>query len=89
MDMCMADVTDPVIEGNTSLPAAKETRAVCVGDEVVLFGFQGEILLDIDEIAGLRNTINYELTCNIGRRVPRIYTKGGQQADARNYLLNG
>lgn len=40
-----------------------------VGDTVTLFG--GEI--PIDEAAGFIDTINYELPCIIGSRVPRIY----------------
>lgn len=88
MDMCMADVTKPIKDDKSPLSAGEETKAVCVGDEAVLFGFQGEVLLDIDEIAGLRKTINYELTCNIGRRIPRIYTKSGRPIDSTNYLLN-
>ena len=89
MDMCMADVTEPVMKENAPLSSGRRGNPVCAGDEAVLFGFQGEDLLDVDEIAGLRNTINYELTCNIGRRVPRIYIKGGQPVGSRNYLLDG
>lgn len=42
---------------------------VAVGDVVTLFG--GEV--PIDEAAGFIGTINYELPCLIGNRVPRIY----------------
>lgn len=39
------------------------------GEEVVLFGDNPTA----DEIAGKIGTINYELVCSVGKRVPRIY----------------
>lgn len=59
MDLILADVT--------GVPAVQE------GDEAVLFGEQGEVTVSVDEIARLVGTINYEVTCNVGRRVPREY----------------
>jgi alanine racemase len=46
---------------------------VDVGDEVVLMGRQGDEEITADELAGLCGTINYEITCGIGPRVPREY----------------
>jgi alanine racemase len=48
---------------------------VQVGDEVVIFGRQGNETLTVDEMAVLRNTINYEIATTITARVPRIYLK--------------
>lgn len=45
---------------------------VSLGDEVVIFGSDKEQLRKLAEIA---DTINYELVCLIGKRVPRIYTE--------------
>lgn len=45
-------------------------KDVRVGDEVILFG-KG---LSVDEIARKIGTINYEVVCGIGKRVPRIYS---------------
>jgi alanine racemase len=45
-----------------------------VGDEVTLFGTSGNESIAIDEVAALANTINYEVVCAVGSRVPRIYT---------------
>jgi alanine racemase len=58
MDMCMADVTD--------IPDVQ------VGDEVVLLGKQGTEEIGAEELAGLAQTINYEVICNVGVRVPRV-----------------
>jgi alanine racemase len=44
-----------------------------VGDEVVLIGTQGDEEITADDLAKTWNTINYEVTCSIGSRVPRIY----------------
>ena len=44
------------------------------GDEVVLVGSQGEARLTAEEVARHWGTVNYEVTCGIGSRVPRIYS---------------
>lgn len=43
-----------------------------IGDSVTLFG---EKYQTAEDIAALCGTISYEILCNIGVRVPRIYTK--------------
>lgn len=84
MDTCMIDVTG--IEGSPVMP----------GDEVVLFGSQpslpdegnGISTISVDEMAGWMETINYEVTCLIGRRVPRAYLTGDGLSHIRNYLVD-
>ncbi len=44
-------------------------RSVQPGDEVILFG-EG---LPVDEVAEKIGTINYEVVCAVGKRVPRVY----------------
>lgn len=46
---------------------------VKVGDEVVLIGSQGDEEITATEIAATIGTINYEVVCSIGPRVPRTY----------------
>jgi alanine racemase len=46
-----------------------------VGDEVVLFGRQGQAEITLTELAVLAGTINYELACGISARVPRVYVE--------------
>ena len=48
---------------------------VCEGDEVTLVGCDGSQEITFDELAGLTGTISYELVCDVGRRVPRVYIK--------------
>jgi alanine racemase len=43
---------------------------VCAGDEVLLFG--GEHL-PVEEVAEKLGTINYEVVCMLGKRLPRVY----------------
>ena len=43
------------------------------GEQVVLLGSQGEERITAEELAELNGTINYEVVCAIGERVPREY----------------
>ena len=72
MDQCMIDVTD--------------VGPVKVGDEVVLLGEDNGVKNNADDMAKMLDTINYEILCMIGRRVPRIYIKDGKMVNVRNYL---
>ena len=53
------------------------------GDEVVAFGRQGHEELDVEEIAEQLGTISYEVLCNIGSRVPRVYWRDGRVESIR------
>ncbi len=46
---------------------------VAIRDEVVLLGRQGKDQITANEMAAWQETIGYEVLCNIGKRVPRIY----------------
>lgn len=58
-------------------------------EEVVLFGRQGEIVLPVEELADKLGTINYEVTCMIAARVPRVYVRDGEVIGVANPLLQG
>jgi len=72
MDQLMVDVTD-----------AGEVK---VGDEAILLGEQGNTKFNADDLAKILDTINYEIICMIGRRVPRVYIKNGEIVKIRNYM---
>jgi len=57
-----------------------------LNDEVVLLGRQGEQAITAEEIAGQLGTINYEITCMISHRVPRVYMQGGTVRNTVNLL---
>jgi alanine racemase len=44
-----------------------------IGDEVVLMGAQGTEWVSAEELAAARGSINYEVTCAVGGRIPRVY----------------
>ncbi|MGQ8826311.1 alanine racemase C-terminal domain-containing protein, partial [Bacillus sp. NA_146.1] len=46
---------------------------VNIGDEVVVYGGQRDYFISLDEVASMLGTISYEVACNLGQRVPRIY----------------
>ncbi len=54
------------------------------GDEAIIFGREG---ITIDTLAEWLETINYEVACVIGKRIPRIYTKNRKAVKVLNYLL--
>ncbi len=62
MDQLMLDVTD--------------INDVNMGDEVTVFGIQ--VGNTVDDFARANNTINYEIVCAVGRRVPRVFIKDGK-----------
>jgi alanine racemase len=73
MDQCMIDITG--IEG------------VNIGDEVILIGEdEYNNVITADDIAKQIGTINYEIVCAISKRVPRVYKKGGNIINIRNYV---
>lgn len=57
-----------------------------VGEEVVIFGAQGEGRIGVDEIAGWDGSLNYEVLCRISKRVVRVYMKRGR-VESRKSLL--
>ncbi len=61
MDYVTVDVTD--------------VEAVKCGDEVVLIGRSGIRKIGVEEISSWCNTIPYEILCQLGRRLPRIYLR--------------
>lgn len=65
MDQFMADVTD--------IP---ETTFM---DPVVLIGTDGEDSITVDELAALSGRFNYEFVCCLGKRIPRVYRRGGER----------
>lgn len=61
MDMLMVDIT--------------RVPGVCVGDEVVIVGRQGDEEITLAELAELAGTIDYEICTQLNARVPRVYKR--------------
>lgn len=64
MDQFMVDVSD--------IPGAAE------GDEVTLIGADGVDCITMEELGALSGRFNYELACDLGKRIPRVYLKDGE-----------
>ncbi|WP_394236587.1 alanine racemase [Niallia oryzisoli] len=60
---------------------------VPVGTEVTLIGRQGNELISVNEIADVLETINYEVTCMMSNRIPRVYLQDGKIVEVVNGLL--
>jgi alanine racemase len=45
------------------------------GDEVIVFGMRGVEGIPGESLCEILGTIPYELTCSVGRRVPRVYVE--------------
>lgn len=59
MDQFMVDVSD--------------IEDVKVRDEVVIIGTQGDEVITAEEVGDISGRFNYELVCDISKRVPRVY----------------
>ena len=71
MDQCMIDVS--------------EIPEVAVNSKVTVYGVGGDI--SVDHIAAANGTINYEIVCALGERVPRVYKRKGQTVAVVDYIV--
>lgn len=72
MDQFMVDVTN--IEGVEEY------------DEVTLIGKDGEDAITAEELGEMSGRFNYELVCDLGKRIPRVYLKDGKEVLCRDYF---
>lgn len=70
MDQCVVAIPDSPRgseeTGERPIPARS-------GDEVVIIGRQLDDEITVDDVAARLGTINYEVVCMVGARVPRVY----------------
>lgn len=71
MDQFMVDVSE--------IPEAAE------GDKVTLIGEDGNERITMEELGDISGRFNYEFACDLGKRVPRVYTKGGKILCTKDY----
>ena len=72
MDQCMIDVTS--------------VNNISVNDEVTVFGKQGDSSIPVESVAEFSSTINYEVLCSVGKRIPRVYLQEGNVTKVLNFL---
>jgi len=73
MDQLMVDVTE--------IPETIRT-----GDRVTLIGQDGDLSITAEELGDLSGRFNYELMCDLGNRIPRIYYQNGKIKEIRDYF---
>lgn len=73
MDQCMIDATN--------------ADNIEVDDIVTIMGSDGGACISASDLAHEMDTINYEIVCLIGKRIPRIYTSKGEVVRALNNLV--
>ncbi len=71
MDQFMIDVTN--------IPEAE------YGDRATLIGQDGQETITMEMLGELSGRFNYELACDLGKRIPRVYTKGGKILYTKDY----
>ena len=74
MDQFMVDVTD--------IPEVK------VGDTVTLLGRDGEETITGEQLGDLSGRFNYELVCDMGKRIPRLYLEHGKEVACKDYYAD-
>lgn len=72
-----ADVVGNVCMDQTMLDVT-HIKDIKMGDEVTVMGSCGDKAVTAEDLAGLSSTINYEIVCNVGKRVPRVYIRNGK-----------
>ena len=82
MDAIMVDITSVLSEEEKMIEIEEKKDAIC-HEEVIIIGSQGKNSLSADDMANKLETINYEITCLVGPRVPRIYTCDEQIIDVQ------
>ena len=55
------------------------------GDEVVVIGKSGDNELSAEEVSELAGSFNYELLCDLGKRIPRVYYRHGKVVGSKDY----
>ena len=57
------------------------------GDIVTVIGADGDARVTVEEQTEKAGSIPHEMTCNISKRVPRLYIQGGKVVARVNYIL--
>jgi alanine racemase len=75
-------VVGTVSMDNLTIDLGKDGDALAlVGSEAVLIGARGAQRITAEEVARRMDTINYEITCGLTARVPRIYRRDSHMED--------
>ena len=56
----------------------------CMDDIVTLIGVDGKEQITMEELGDLSGRFNYELVCDLNKRIPRIYTYHGEVVNIKD-----
>lgn len=65
--------------------SVEEIPEAAEGDEVTLIGTDGGEQITMEELGELSGRFNYELACDLGKRIPRVYLKNGRITATKDY----
>ncbi|MDE7133095.1 MAG: alanine racemase [Lachnospiraceae bacterium] len=65
--------------------SVEEIPEAAEGDEVTLIGTDGKEQITMEELGELSGRFNYELACDLGKRIPRVYLKNGRITATKDY----
>lgn len=71
MDQLMVDVTD--------------VKDVKEGDVVTLIGQDGSEIISMEELGDISGRFNYEMACDFGKRIPRVFTRNNKILYTKDY----
>lgn len=54
--------------------------------EVTLIGADGQEIIRVEDLAEWGGGFHYEIVCDIGKRVPRVYLQGGKAVGTKDYF---
>ena len=72
MDQFMVDVTG--------------IQHVQMGDDVTLIGTDGTLQITMEELSLLSDRFNYEFACDLGKRIPRVFTRKNKIIWTKDYF---
>jgi alanine racemase len=67
---------------SSTVDLGPDGSAALLGEQAVLIGAQGAGRITAEEVAARLGTINYEITCGLSARVPRVHHRDGASDDA-------
>lgn len=72
MDQCMVDISD--------------IKDVQIGSIVTVYGYDFQNSVDV--VADVHKTINYEILCDIGERIPLVYKENNEVVDIADSIIS-
>lgn len=83
---CKAPIVGRVCMDQLMVDVTEVSEPVQTGDRVTLIGTDGAHTITAEELGELSGRFNYELMCDLGNRIARIYYQNGKIKEVRDYF---